>query len=90
MIRGAETIGGVGGIPCMVDVREEMRGGRARESELERMKGLGAGDGMRVRGEVISGPRGFWGWRNVGRSGKEEFAGKVAKGSVWIESLGAA
>jgi hypothetical protein len=71
----------MGKMPFMIDTREEVRGGRGRESEMERMKSLRVGDGMRVVGEVIGGPRRFWGWGCW-------MKWKRAKGSVWIDGEG--
>jgi hypothetical protein len=88
VIRGAKTISGVGGMPSVVNVREEVRRGGGREGGEEGEKTLRVGDGMRIGGEAIGCPGGFGGRGDVGGGEEEEFTGEIAKGSIGIDGEG--
>jgi hypothetical protein len=56
----------MGEVPFMIDTGEKVRGCGGGDSHLKGLKSLGMGDGMGVVAEMIGGPRGFWGWGDVG------------------------
>jgi hypothetical protein len=65
-----------------------MKGGGRRESKVEGLKGLRVRNGMEVIGEVIACPRRFGSKGDIGGGEEEEFASKVAEGSVRINGEG--
>ena len=88
MVRGAKGIGGVGIMPSLIDMREEVRGGGGRYGKLEGVEDLGVRDCVRISGKAIGCPRGFRGRGNVGGWEEKKFLGKITKGSVWVDGEG--